>query len=79
MNPVLRLRKKRLGWSQAKFGSVAGVSQGTVSKWEAGEGSPSRDELARIREAALEEGIDWQDSWVFEAPPAHTSAEARCP
>ena len=70
MNPILRIRKVRLGWSQAKFGSIAGVSQGTVSKWEAGEGSPSRDELERIRAAALDEGIAWEDGWLFDAPVA---------
>lgn len=73
MNPILHVRKSVLGLSQAELGAIAGVSQGTVSKWEAGEGSPSRDELARIRSAAIEKGIAWEDRWFFEAP----SAEAR--
>lgn len=72
MNPILHVRKVKLEMSQAEFGAVAGVSQGTVSKWEAGEGSPSRDELSRIRAAAIEKGIAWEDRWFFETP-----AEAR--
>jgi transcriptional regulator with XRE-family HTH domain len=72
MNPILHVRKVRLGLSQAEFGAIAGVSQGTVSKWESGGGSPSRDELARVRNFAIEKGVAWDDSWFFDAP-----AEAR--
>lgn len=74
MNPILHVRKVKLAMSQAELAAVAGVSQGTVSKWESGSGSPSRDELARIREEAISKGIDWDDRWFFEAP-----AEARAP
>jgi len=48
--------------------SIAGVSQGTVSKWEKGEANPGRDEMASIRGAAIDRGLSWDDSWFFETP-----------
>lgn len=48
--------------------AIAAVSQGTVSKWENGEANPNRDEMSRIRDAAIDRGLPWQDSWFFEAP-----------
>lgn len=56
--------------TQAAFAEVAGVSQATVSRWEAGEWEPNRDDLARIRDAALTKGMDWSDAWFFEIPPS---------
>lgn len=48
--------------------AIAIVSQGTVSKWENGEGNPNREEMARIRTAAIQREIPWDDSWFFETP-----------
>lgn len=68
MSPIIHVRKVVLGLSQAEFATLVGVSQGTISKWESGEGAPDRDELARIREGAKARGIEWSDSWFFEVP-----------
>lgn len=68
MNPILHIRKHVLGLSQGAFAQIAGVSQGTVSKWEAGEFEPDRAQLSLIRAHVIESGKPWDDSWVFEAP-----------
>jgi transcriptional regulator with XRE-family HTH domain len=68
MTPMLHVRKTILGLSQAEMAKIAGVSQGTVSKWEAGQLEPSRDELDHIRADAIDRGLDWNDRWFFEAP-----------
>lgn len=61
------------GISQAELAGIAKTSQGTVSKWEAGELEPDREQLSLIRDAAIERGLEWSDAWFFE--PA--SIEAR--
>lgn len=68
MNPILHIRKVTLGLSQADFAAIAGVSQGTVSKWETDELVPDRNELARMRAAVKDRGLAWDDSWFFEVP-----------
>ena len=47
MNTIKRIRHQ-LGKSQADFGSIAGVDQSTVSRWEKGDGEPSLSEIQRI-------------------------------
>jgi len=56
MAPMIRIRKTVLGISQAEMAEIAGVSQGTVSKWEAGGAEPDLAQLARIRSAVLVAG-----------------------
>lgn len=72
MSALRFIRKDVLSLSQAELAAVAEVSQGTVSKWEAGELAPSLDEMSKIRDAAIARGVAWDDRWFFDAP-----AEAR--
>lgn len=74
MGALRHIRENILGLSQAEMAVLTQVSQGTVSKWEAGKLAPSRDEMARIRAAAIERGIAWNDAWFFASPaPRETS------
>lgn len=66
MNPLRHIREDVLGLSQAEMAVVAEVSQGTISKWEAGKLSPDRAEMQRIRSAAISRGIAWDDAWFFD-------------
>lgn len=66
---MLRIRKSVFGVLQKEFADIAGTSQGTVSKWEAGELAPDRDQLEKIRKEAIRRELDWDDSWFFETPP----------
>lgn len=68
MGPIEHIRKKILGVSQADLAGIAGTTQATVSRWENGQLEPSRVELALIRDAVARQGLDWNDSWFFEAP-----------
>jgi transcriptional regulator with XRE-family HTH domain len=68
MSSLRHIRKTVLGLSQSEFAAIAGVSQGTVSKWEADELNPNRDEMVRIRDEAHRRGVEWSDSWFFELP-----------
>lgn len=75
MGTIEHIRKAIFGVTQAEFGSVVGVTQATVSRWEGGEGAPSLDEMARIRNEARARGIDWNDDWFFSSPPAEAACD----
>jgi transcriptional regulator with XRE-family HTH domain len=66
--PIEHIRRHVFQLSQAAFAEIAGVTQPTVSRWEAGEWEPNRDDLERIRQAAIESGKPWSDAWFFETP-----------
>lgn len=68
MSTITHIRKNVLGMNQAELASLAGVSQGTVSRWEQGKLSPSFEEMRRIREEAKRRGKRWNDTWFFEEP-----------
>jgi DNA-binding transcriptional regulator YiaG len=68
MNALRHIRKAVLGMSQAEMAQIACVSQGTVSKWERGDLSPSHTEMSAIRAEAAKRGLAWNDSWFFEDP-----------
>ena len=70
VHPIQRIRKAVFLMSQAQFAEAIGSRQSTVSRWETGKHQPSLDDLARIRRAAIERGMDWSDSWFFESPVA---------
>jgi transcriptional regulator with XRE-family HTH domain len=77
VNPLIHIRKSIFGFTQAEMARLAKVSQGTVSRWEAGELSPDRNAMRRIRAAALKKvslkrgrGKSWDDRWFFELPEA---------
>jgi len=68
MLPMAHIRQNIFGLSQSAFAEIAGVKQPTVSRWEAGEFEPNRDELERIRAAAIASGKPWDDAWFFDVP-----------
>lgn len=75
MSTIRHIRTEVFQLSQAEFASLAGVGQGSVSRWE--NGTPlSLQEMQAIREAAIARGIAWDDKWFFEIPPPAASAEA---
>jgi transcriptional regulator with XRE-family HTH domain len=72
MNAVEYIRTKVFKMTQAPFAAVAGVSQPTVSRWEMDSlpgSQPDREEMERIRSAAIERGLPWNDSWFFQTFP----------
>jgi len=62
------IRLKVFQVTQGDFAEIAGVRQGTVSRWEHGEFEPTREQLERIRSEAMRRGIQWADEWFFEPP-----------
>ena len=52
MKAITYIRTSVFKQTQREFGQLAGVSQGTVSKWERGELQPSHPEMTKIRTAA---------------------------
>lgn len=75
MNAIRHIRKNVFRINQAEFASLAGVTQATVSRWEAeGHVGPSLDELRRIRAAAVTRKLDWNDHWLFAAPAELSAA-----
>ncbi len=76
MNPMLHIRKQIFGVPQTEMAEIAGVSQGTVSKWETGSLAPDRTELERIRNEAARRNLDWDDRWFFELPTPDEAKEA---
>jgi len=67
MNEIRYIRKEVFRVTQSEFAALANVTQATVSRWEAGT-PPSLDDMQAIRNAAADRGIDWNDSWFFQAP-----------
>ncbi len=68
MGPIEHIRKRVFGASQSELAAIAGVTQATVSRWENDHFEPSREELGRIRDAARDRGLKWDDRWFFETP-----------
>lgn len=80
MRPIEFIRTQIFNQTQAAFAKLAGVSQGTVSKWEAGTLAPSQEEMNRIRTAAIRlaltwESADWQDEWFFVLPKGFQASQ----
>lgn len=69
MSAIRHIRKSVFRLSQAEFAAIAGVTQATVSRWEKG-GSPTLEEMQRIRAAAAERRIRWSDKLFFEPAPS---------
>lgn len=77
MNAVEHIRTRIFKMKQAPFAAVVGVSQPTISRWEAPDfigSEPNREEMSRIRDAALERGLKWDDSWFFQTFPDEETA-----
>jgi predicted transcriptional regulator len=70
MKQIEYIRKHILKVTQAEMAGIAEVTQATVSRWESGEFEPSLGELGRIRAAAIQRGLLWNDSAFFEQVPA---------
>lgn len=78
MSAIRFIRREIFKVTQAEFAALAGVTQASVSRWEAGT-PPSLDDMQAIRAAAADRGIAWRDEWFFEPGTAHeppTSVEA---
>lgn len=76
MHPIKRIRLKVFGLKQDEFALLAGVTQGTVSRWERGDLEPNRVQLAKIRDAAAARGLSLSDSWFFESDALLRTAAA---
>jgi transcriptional regulator with XRE-family HTH domain len=75
MKPLAHIRKIVFCVTQAEMASIVRVSQGTISRWEAGIASPDTEDMRRIRAAATRRKLDWDDRWFFEAPEIAEAAE----
>ncbi|TPN44896.1 helix-turn-helix transcriptional regulator [Mesorhizobium sp. B1-1-7] len=74
MSAIRHIRLHIFGVTQAEFAALAGVTQASVSRWEAGV-APSLDDMRAIREAAIARGIAWDDAWFFAVPGEAVAAE----
>lgn len=68
VNAMTRIRKEVFHATQAEMAEIAGTAQASISRWENEETSPTLLDLAKIRSEAMTRGLDWDDSWFFEAP-----------
>ena len=69
MNTIRHIRTNIFGVSQTAFAKIAGVKQASVSRWESSSNSsaPTLAEMAAIRAAALDKGLNWSDSYFFQS------------
>jgi predicted transcriptional regulator len=68
MSAIHRIRTEVFRVSQGEMARIAGVTQPTVSRWEAGASSPTLQEVERIRAAAKQRRLRWNDRFLFETP-----------
>jgi predicted transcriptional regulator len=68
MNTIQHIRKRVLDVSQSGLAEIAGTTQASVSRWEAGELQPDLEHLRAIRDAVRKKGVVWDDAWFFDAP-----------
>src|SRR3546814_20212898 len=68
MNTIKNIRTNVFRESQYAFALIAGVTQGTISRWEKGSREPELEQMKRIREEAMARGIDWNDALFFDVP-----------
>ena len=77
MNRLRVIRKTIFQVPQKDMAALIGCAQSTLSRWERNERQPALDDMARIREAAAEKNIKWDDRWFFEDPPAEAHAPSQ--
>jgi DNA-binding XRE family transcriptional regulator len=68
MEPVAFIRRAVFQATMPAMARIAGVSQGTISKWENGIHTPNADALGLIRAHARTLGCKWNDDWLFAVP-----------
>lgn len=72
--PLKAIRRVVFGTNQAQFAALVETSQATVSRWENGELFPDLKQMATIRSAAIERGVNWRDEWFFDASDLDSEA-----
>ena len=77
MNRLACIRRTVFKTSQSAFADLAGVTQGTVSRWERCELEPSHSQLEKIRSEALRRGIAWSDEFFFSESVLTTETNVR--
>lgn len=78
MSTIKFIRKSVFGVRQDEFAKIAGVHQGTVSKWENESLSPDYNSLKLIRLEAKGRGLEWDDSLFFELPDGSLQERNDC-
>lgn len=68
MNQISYIRRHVFRIKQTELAEIAGVPQSVICRWERDRLQPRLPALRRIRSAAIERGLDWDDRWFFEAP-----------
>lgn len=66
MSVIRKIRKEVFSLTQSEFAELAGVSQGTVSRWESGV-DPSLSDLRSIWMAACERGLPLNGEDFFQS------------
>lgn len=68
MHPLEHIRENVLEITQKEMADLAGTTQSTVSRWEAGTAEPDREQMERIGAAARERNLPWSNDWFFRVP-----------
>jgi hypothetical protein len=75
LNPVTYIRRDVFKLSQGAFGALFGKTQASVSRWEKARSIPNEIQPF-VRDAARQQGLNWNDSWFFEAPEGGSGSVA---
>lgn len=68
--PLKFIRKVVFAMTQLDFARANGIANDKISKMESGDRRLTFDDMLKIRTAAIDRSLDWNDSWFFEVPPA---------
>jgi transcriptional regulator with XRE-family HTH domain len=71
--PIEHIRRVVFDVSQSEFAEIAGTTQPSVSRWEQGVQAPDQLEMERIRRAAIQRRLEWDDRLFFEIPKRNST------
>lgn len=73
---VITSIRRVLAVKQSELATIVGRNQATISRWEMGLGSPTIEDVAKIRAEFIKRGLDWDETLIFPPnPQPNTSAD----
>lgn len=66
---VITAIRRVLAVKQSELATIVGRNQATISRWEMGLGSPTIDDISKIRAEFIKRGVEWDETLIFPPDP----------